>query len=44
VRVLEGDLMERAPPAGYGMVWCRWIASFTASVPTLVLEVIAERL
>jgi SAM-dependent methyltransferase len=36
VRALAADLMELAPPAGYDMAWCRWVASFTASVPALV--------
>jgi SAM-dependent methyltransferase len=36
VRVLAGDLMEVAPPPDYDLVWCRWVASFTPSVPRLV--------
>jgi precorrin-6B methylase 2 len=36
VSVIEGDLMELAPLAGCDMAWCRWVASFVPSVPTLV--------
>jgi SAM-dependent methyltransferase len=35
VKVLEGDLMEMPAPSGFDMAWCRWVASFTASVPRL---------
>ena len=36
VRPLKADLMELSPPEGYDMTWCRWVASFTPSVPRLV--------
>ena len=36
VRPLMADLMEASPPTGYDMAWCRWVASFATSVPTLV--------
>lgn len=36
VRVQAADLMETFPEPGYDMAWCRWVASFTASVPRLV--------
>lgn len=36
LRVLEGDLMELAPLPGYDLAWCRWVASFTPSVPALL--------
>lgn len=36
VRVLEGDLMTIPAPAAHDFAWCRWVASFTESVPQLV--------
>jgi SAM-dependent methyltransferase len=37
IRALEVDLMEGPISAdGYDMTWCRWVASFTRSVPNLV--------
>lgn len=36
VTTLAGDLMELEAPTGYDMAWCRWVASFTTSVPRLV--------
>lgn len=36
LRVLEGDLMELPPLAGFDLAWCRWVASFTPSVPALI--------
>jgi SAM-dependent methyltransferase len=35
VTVQEGDLMEIPPPSGFDLTWCRWVASFTSSVPRL---------
>ena len=35
VRLLQADLMEAVAPSGFDMVWCRWVASFTSSVPRL---------
>lgn len=36
LKLLEADLMESTPPGGFDLAWCRWVASFAASVPTLV--------
>jgi len=36
VHVLQGDLMDTRAPSGYDLAWCRWVASFTSSVPRLV--------
>jgi SAM-dependent methyltransferase len=36
LELLEADLMESTPPGGFDLAWCRWVASFAASVPTLV--------
>lgn len=36
VTTRDADLMESAPPGGHDMAWCRWVASFVTSVPTLV--------
>jgi SAM-dependent methyltransferase len=36
VRVQEGDLMSTPAPDSFDMTWCRWVASFTPSVPRLV--------
>lgn len=36
VEVLEADLMQVQAPGGYDLAWCRWVASFAASVPQLV--------
>ena len=36
IEILGVDLMESAPPGGYDMTWCRWVASFVSSVPRLV--------
>jgi len=36
VRALEADLMEASPSPGHDLSWCRWVASFAASVPSLV--------
>lgn len=31
----ETDVMESAPPGACDLAWCRWVASFVASVPKL---------
>jgi SAM-dependent methyltransferase len=36
IRALEMELMAAAALEGCDMAWCRWVASFTPSVPTLV--------
>jgi SAM-dependent methyltransferase len=36
IQVLETDLMEAKPVLGFDMAWCRWVASFTPSLITLV--------
>jgi len=36
VQVLAGDLMQLPARSDYDLVWCRWVASFTPSVPRLV--------
>lgn len=36
VKLLSGDLMELPSPDGFDLAWCRWVASFTESVPRLV--------
>lgn len=36
IDVVHADLMEHAPLAGFDMTWCRWVASFAPSVPTLI--------
>ena len=36
VKIVEGDLMHLPPPGASDMTWCRWVASFTESVPQLV--------
>lgn len=36
VSVVEGDLMEVPPVPGCDLAWCRWVAAFVPSVPTLV--------
>jgi SAM-dependent methyltransferase len=36
VRALELDLMTQPAPDQYDLAWCRWVASFVASVPALV--------
>lgn len=36
VQVQASDLMEAVAPVGFDMAWCRWVASFTPSVPRLV--------
>ncbi len=36
IRRLQADLMDSAPPTGFDMAWCRWVACFTPSVPRLV--------
>ena len=33
--VVEGDLMAVAPVSGFDLAWCRWVAAFVPSVPTL---------
>jgi SAM-dependent methyltransferase len=36
VKILEGDLMTLAPVPACDMAWCRWVAAFVESMPTLV--------
>lgn len=36
VEILAADLMTSTPPAQFDFAWCRWVASFTPSVDSLV--------